>query len=153
MQRIEYESGNFIGAGESATFHILKYLTKLHSKSLKQFPENGIYRQVPLEWLIHKHDYNLLSDAHKKGSIDILIIVNQIRIAVRVQGKGHGQGLKGLGKAKHDLVQEKLLKKYCNVVNIHLRECPNIFKERVTEIAINEVKSSFKTANVLIPVI
>lgn len=153
MQRIEFESGNIIGAGEDATFHILKYLTNLKPKSLKEFPKTGIYRQVPLEWLVHKHDYNLLSDAHKKGSVDILIIANQIRIAVRVQGKGHGEGLKGLGKAKHDLVQEKLIKKYCSLVDIHLRECPNIFKERVTEIAINEVKSSFKTANVLIPVI
>lgn len=153
MQRIEYESGNFIGAGEIATFNILKYLTNLHAKSLKQFPENGVYRQVPLEWLIHKHDYQMLSDAHKKGSVDILIVFNQIKIAVRVQGKGHGQFLKGLGKAKHDLVQEKLLKKYCSLVDIHLRECPNVFKERVTETAINEIRDSFKTYNVLIPVV
>lgn len=153
MQRIEYESGNIIGAGEDATFHIIKYLTNLKSKTLKQFPENGVYRQVPLEWLIHKNDYNLLSDAHKKGSVDILIVFNQIKIAVRVQGKGHGQFLKGLGKAKHDEVQKKLIKKYCNLVDIHLRECPNVFKERVTEVAINEVRDSFKTENVLIPVV
>lgn len=153
MQRIEFESGNLVGAGEVATFNILKYLTNLKPKSLKQFPENGIYKQVPLEWLIHKHDFNILSDPHKKGSIDILLVVNQIKIAVRVQGKGHGQGLKGMGKAKHDLVQEKLLKKYCSLVDVHLRECPNVFKERVTENAINEIKSSFKTANVFIPVV
>ena len=153
MQRIEYESGNFLGAGESATFNILKYLTNLKHQSLKEFPKNGIYKQVPLEWLIHEHDYNLLSDAHKKGSVDIVLVVNQTKIAIRVQGKGHGQGLKGIGKAKHDTVQANLLKKYCGLVDIHLRECPNIFKERVTQIAIEEVKGSFKTANVLIPVI
>ena len=152
MQRIDYESGNLVGAGESATFHIIKYLTKLHHKSLKQFPENGIYKQVPLEWLIPKQDYSFLSEAHKKGSVDLMIIFNQIRIAIRVQGKGHGKGLKGIGKVKHDSVQERLLKNNLQLVDIHIRECPNVFKERVTEIAVNEIKSSFKTANVLIPV-
>lgn len=152
MQRIEFESGNYIGAGELATFNILKMLTNLKSRSLKEFPKSGLYKQVPLEWLIHKHDYSILSDAHKKGSVDIVIILNQIKIAVRVQGKGHGHGLRGLGKAKHDTVQENLIKKYCSLVDILLRECPNVFKERVTENAINEIKSSFKTYNVLIPV-
>ena len=143
---------DFIGAGEHATFNILKHLTNLHYKSLKEFGSNGIYKQVPLEWIIHKHDYNLLSDAHKKGSIDLFIILNQKRIAIRVQGNGHGKGLKGLGKVRHDTVQEQLIKKYCSLVDIQIRECPNIFKERVTEQAKEEIISSFKTAGVMITV-
>ena len=146
-------SDNYIGVGESATYHLLKQLTKLPYRSLKEFGKSGIYKQVPLEWIIQKHDYNMLSEAHQKGSIDLFIVLNQKKIAVRVQGDGHGKGLKGLGKAKHDAVQEKLIKKYCSLVDIHKRECPNIFKERVTEEAKMEIIESFKTAGVMIPVI
>ena len=148
----DYETSNYIGAGEHSAFSILKHLTKLHQRSLKEFPKSGIYKQVPIDWLIPKKEYDMLSEAHKKGSIDIFILFNQIRIAVRVQGKGHGEGLKGLGKAKHDDVQEQILKQYCEVVNIERRECPNVFKERVNGLAINEIISSFKTAKVMIPV-
>jgi hypothetical protein len=86
-------------------------------------------------------------------SIDIFILYNGKKIAVRVQGKGHGKGLQGLGKVRHDTVQAKLIKKYCSLVDIHISECPNIFKERATEIAKNEIIDSFKTANVFIPVV
>lgn len=143
---------SFIGAGETATYNILKHLTGLHPRSLKEFPKTGIYKQVPLEWVIHKHDFDMLSQAHKKGSIDIFLIVNQIKIAVRVQGNGHGEGLKGLGKVKHDTVQANLIKKYCSLVDIQKRECKEIFKERVTQEAQNEIIESFKTAGVMIPV-
>lgn len=148
----DYESNNFVGSGESATYNILKHLTLLKPRSLKEFPKNGIYRQVPIEWILHKHDFQMLSEAHQKGSLDLFLILDQKRIAVRVQGKGHGNGLKGLGKAKHDKVQAELIKKYCNLVDILIQECPNIFKERVTNNAEKEIISSFKTANVMIPV-
>lgn len=147
------ESGNKVGAGEVATYNILKHLTFLRPRSLKEFPKNGIYKQIPIEWIIHKHDFNLLSEPHQKGSIDIFLVLNQKKIAVRVQGKGHGEFLKGIGKAQHDKVQKSLLEKYCNVVDIELRECPNVFKERVTTLAENEIKNSFKTANVMFPVL
>lgn len=145
-------SQNFIGKGEQATYHILKHLTKLQPRGLKEYPKSGLYKQVPLEWLIHNHDYKCLSNAHQKGSIDILIRLNQKVIAVRVQGPGHGKGLKGLGKAKHDKVQYDLLKKYVEVVDIKEIECKEIFKERITEKSENEIIDSFKTAGVLIPV-
>lgn len=149
---IDPDSGNLMGKGEFSTHHILKQLTFLKSRYLREFPKNGIYKQVPLQWIISKADYNELSEAHKKGSIDIFIIYNQKRIAVRVQGKGHGEFLKGLGKAKHDKVQENLIKKYCSFVDIDFIECPNVFKERVTEEAKKEIISSFKTFDVMIPV-
>lgn len=152
--QIDYESQNLVGAGESSTYNILKHLTGLKPQSLRDFKlqRNGIYKQVPLEWIIHKHDFNLLSDAHKKGSIDLFLINNGKKIAVRVQGKGHGIGLKGLGKAKHDKVQQNIIKKYVELVDILFIECPNVFKERVSENAVNEIISSFKTSNVLIPI-
>ena len=149
---VDPDSGNLVGAGESSTYNILKHLTLLKPRSLKEFPKNGIYKQVPLEWVIQKHDFNMLSQAHQKGSIDLFLILNQKKIAIRVQGKGHGEGLKGIGKSKHDKVQADLIKKYCSLVDIQLRECPNVFKERVTQNAINEIINSFKTANVMIPV-
>ena len=145
-------SNNYIGLGESATYHIIKHLTNLPLRSLKEFPKSGIYKQVPLEWIIHKHDYEMLSQAHKKGSIDIFIILNQIQIAVRIQGSGHGEGLKGMGKVKHDTVQANLIKKYCSLVDVHKRECRELFKDRVTNAAEMELIESFKTAGVMIPV-
>lgn len=151
-QSIDYESNNFIGIGEYATYSILKHLTLLKPRSLKEFPRNGIYKQVPLQWIISKSDFEDLSQAHKKGSIDLFLIANQRKIAVRIQGKGHGQGLKGLGKAKHDKVQENLIKNHCELVDILIQECKNVFKERVTNEAVNEIISSFKTANVMIPI-
>lgn len=158
----DQESNNLIGAGEHATYNILKQLTLLKPQSLKDFKKgkNGIYKQVPLQWVIHKHDFEMLSKEHQQGSIDLFLILNQKRVAVRVQGLGHGQGakhhgrysLKGIGKAKHDKVQELLIKKYCSLVDILFRECPNVFKERVTNDATNEIINSFKTSNVMIPV-
>ena len=145
------QDGQMIGSGEASTFHILKQLTLLKPRILQEFPKNGIYRQVPLKYLISNHDFNILSPAHQKGSVDILLVLNQNRIAVRVQGKGHGSGLKGIGKVKHDTVQALLIKKYCGLVDILLRECPNIFKERTTPPARQEIIDSFKTQNTLIP--
>lgn len=149
----DFESNNLIGKGELATFHILKHLTKLQARGLKEYPKSGLYKQVPLRWLVNSNEFELLSEAHKKGSIDILIVLNQKQIAVRVQGPGHGKGLKGLGKVKHDKVQYDLLKQNCEVVDIHQRECKELFKERINEKSEEEVINSFKTAKVLIPVI
>lgn len=151
-QTIDYDSGNLIGKGEFATHHILKQLTMLKPRTIQEFPRNGIYKQVPLKRIISRTDFNALSEAHQKGSIDIFLILNQTRIAVRVQGKGHGEYLKGLGKAQHDKVQANLIKKYATLVDITMIECPNIFKERITFEAKKEIINSFKTAKVMIPV-
>lgn len=152
-QTFDLESGNFIGVGEDATHQILKKLTNLPERTRREFPRNGIYRQVPIWKLIPQDQFDLLSEPHQKGSIDIFLLFNQKKVAVRVQGPGHGEFLKGLGKAKHDDVQENLLKNYCEVVNIEKNECKNVFKERINEEAKNEIISSFKTAKVLIPTI
>ena len=151
-QKIDYDSGNFIGVGELTVFHYLKQLTLLEPRSLKEFPRNGIYRQVPLKWIISRSEYKQLSEAHQKGSIDIFLVLNQTKVAVRVQGKGHGQALKGIGKVQHDKVQKNLIEQYCSLVDIQIRECPNVFKERTNPQARTEIIDSFKTAKVMIPV-
>ena len=94
-----------------------------------------------------------MSEAHKKGSIDLFIILKRdnIKIAVRIQGNGHGSGLKGIGKAKHDSVQETMLKNHCQVINVYKRNCPILFKDKVNGLAIEEMINSFKESKVMIP--
>ncbi len=149
----DFETGNFIGAGESATFNILKHLTHLHYRSLRDFGRNGIYRQVPIDWVLHRNDLKDMSEAFKKGSLDFFIIFNQRKIAVRVQGNGHGKFLKGIGKSRTDKIQANLLKQYYDVVDIELINSRHVFKDEVTQEAIQEVIDSFKTAGVMIPVL
>lgn len=144
---------SFIGKGEKVTLEILKHLTKFPTRTLKQFPQIGIYTQVPLRWVIFESDYDILSEAHQKGTIDIFIVTEDKNIAIRVQGPGHGQGLKGIGKVKHDKVQADLIRKNNLLVDVVKRECPEIFKNRLTEKAEKEIVSSFLTARVPIPVL
>lgn len=151
--RQDLETNSFIGKGEDTVFYILKQLTNLSPRNLKEYPKSGIYRQVPISKIISKHDYSELSQSHQNGSLDLFIIFNQKKIAIRVQGSGHGKFLKGLGKSQHDKVQEKLLKQYCEVVDILKIECKHIFQERITSKARQELIDSFKTAGVMIPVL
>lgn len=158
---VDLESGNFVGIGEASTITILKELTGLPQVYRKLFfiTEQGIFTQIPIKWILGSEDLTNLSEAHLKGSIDIFIKTNDSSIAVRVQGKGHGAGqkhhgrysLKGIGKAKHDDVQKRILERYCQVVDVEFQECPNIFKERVNEKSVQEIMDSFKTARVPIP--
>lgn len=148
----DYESGNLVGAGELASFEILKNITHLKYRTLKQFPlYDGIYKQVPIEWIVSQEEYDSLSQPHQNGSVDLFIKLGQRRVSIRVQGRNHGEGLKGLGKAKHDQVQKTMLQKYCEVVDIHFQECKELFKDRVNEKATKELETSFLTARVSIP--
>ncbi|MEO9276946.1 MAG: hypothetical protein ABI340_04080 [Nitrososphaera sp.] len=152
MTEIDLESGNLTGQGEAATLQILKYLTGLKLQSRKFFHQkNGIFKQIPVVWILDHEDLIDLSEPHKKGSIDLFIKTKTQKIAIRVQGKGHGQFLKGAGKAQHDKVQANMLKKHCEVVDVKNQECPQIFKEKVNELAIQEIRDAFKTARVLLP--
>ena len=67
------------------------------------------------------------------------------------QGRNHGEGLKGIGKAQHDKVQKQILQKYCEVVDIHFQECKELFKDRINEKSEKELVDSFLTAKVQIP--
>lgn len=154
---------SFIGSGEKASIEILKQMTNLPERHNKDFHKysNGLYKQLPLKEVIHEHDYNLLSTEHKKGTIDIFLVLNQVKIAIRVQGKGHGMGekhhgrysLRGIGKVKHDKVQEDLIKKYNLLVDVDFRECKTLFTDIVNDKSKKELIDSFKTAKISIPVL
>ena len=150
--RQDFETGNLVGAGELASFEILKNITHLKYRTLKQFPlYDGIYKQVPIEWIISQEEYDSLSQPHQNGSMDLFIKLGQRKVAIRVQGKNHGEGLKGIGKAQHDKVQKQILQKYCEVVDIHFQECKELFKDRINEKSEKELVDSFLTAKVSIP--
>ena len=160
------DKGNLVGAGEVATVNILGYLTKLPIYATnKHFGNPGIFTQIPINWLYSKSQMINMKQEMLNSSIDIFIIYKApdnslIMIAVRVQGKGHGMGEKHHGryslknpiKVQEDKLQKQLLQdQKINVVDIEFRECPNVFKERTNQLAINEIISSFKTAGVMIP--
>ena len=150
--RQDLETGNLIGKGELASFEILKSITHLKYRTLKQFPlYDGIYKQVPIEWIISQEEFDNLSQPHQNGSMDLFIKLGQRRVAIRVQGKNHGEGLKGLGKAQHDKVQKQILSKYCEVIDIYFQECKELFKDRINEKSTKELETSFQTAKVSIP--
>ena len=151
--KLDYETGNFIGAGEDSVFIILQNYTHLKYRSLKHFPLlNGIYRQIPIQWIIPQKEFDELSQAHKNGSIDLFILYCNNKIAIRVQGQNHGMGLKGIGKAQHDKVQKSILENNgCKVVDILYSECKELFKNRTNNKAIKELTDSFKTNNIEIP--
>ena len=150
--RIDYETNNLIGHGEDVACEILKNITHLKYRTLKQFPiYDGIYRQIPIQWIISQSEYDNLSQSHKNGSIDIFIKLNQRKVCIRIQGKGHGSRLKGIGKAQHDKVQKEILQKYCEVVDVNYNECKELFKDRLTEKSKKELINSFLAARVEIP--
>lgn len=151
MSMIDYNTGNFIGAGEKSAFMIISNLTNLpfvEQNKLFFSTRSGIFKQIPIQYLLNSDDLTDLSEAHKKGSIDICMKINDMIIAVRIQGKGHGEGLKGIGKARHDKVQKRIISKYCQVVDILHQECIELFKENVNETSVKEIRDAFITAGV-----
>ena len=150
--KLDYETGNFVGAGEDSAFEILKNITHLKYRSLKHFPYyDGIYRQVPIQWIISQTEFDTLTQSHKNGSIDLYIKLGQRKVAIRIQGKNHGIGLRGIGKAQHDTVQKQILSKYCEVVDVNYIECKELFKDRVNEKAVKELTNAFNTCKVGVP--
>ena len=143
----DYETGNFIGVGEDSSYVIIKDIFKAEERHLREFPEIGIYRQVPLGFLLKWNVFTSLRKDFQKGSIDIFVIDKEHRgIACRVQGK------KGDLKMQREALQKTLLEDaLIKVVNIDKRECNELFKERVNEKSTQEIKDSFKTARVEIP--
>lgn len=154
MITIHSQTGNFIGAGEKSTITILQRLTNLplHEKSTKDLIE-GIHSQIEISWLLKPEQLQSMSQEFLKGSVDIVITKDERIIAVRVQGRNHGEHLKGLGKARKDRIQKGLLEdNEIEVVDIEFRECVELFKERVSEKSIQEVMDSFKTSCVELPI-
>jgi len=142
--RTDFETNNFVGVGEDSAYTIIQNIFKLEERKLGEFPFIGIYRQFPLYYLFTTAIFSSLRSDLKKGSIDILVIDKSHRmIACRVQGK------KGDLKMQRENLQKVFLESsLVNVVDIHKRECKELFKERVNEKSIQEIRDSFKTARV-----
>src|SRR5437867_6318630 len=112
--RTDTLSGNLIGSGEDVVFTILKELTGLNERQNYQFPDVGIYRQLPIAQVLDDDQLKYLAGFHKRSSIDIFVIPyrddyepNLSRIAVRVEGK------KGSLKMQRQAVQKRLLEQWC----------------------------------------
>ncbi len=143
------EYGNFIGKGEDTAYDILKFIF------------NGKYiidRQIKISTIFgiySPRNYPRPSEEHLKSSIDIMMtklrlknlhIKTTKKIAIRIQGKGHT----GEHKAITDGVQKKMLEDWgFQVIDIHIRDAPNLFKERLNPDSVMElihplVKSGIK---------
>src|SRR5574342_1220826 len=146
MMEIDYQTGFFIGAGERAAYKIIKDIFKLGTMNLEDFPSTGIYKQIPLNFLLNRRQFSILRKDLQKGSIDIMIINKDYqKIAVRVQGK------KGDLKMHREGLQQSFLEaEGIKVIDLHKRECLELFKDKINEKSINEVKQAFKTAKISI---
>jgi len=145
--KTDYVTNNFVGIGEDSAHTIIQKLFEAEERHLREFPEIGIYRQVPLGFLLKWNVFTALREDFQKGSIDVFVIDNEhCGIACRVQGK------KGDLKMQRETLQKTLLEDaLIKVVDIDKRECSELFKERVNEKSIQEIRDSFKTAKVEIP--
>ena len=151
--RIDPITQNYIGDGEDATFEHLRNMTGLQELPHKDFPKIGIYRQLPVTLIYDNDQLYHLADFHKKSSVDIFVIFAEdeyhpklCKIAVRVEGK------KGDLKMQRQGVQKWLLGKWCQIVDVHLRNCPELFKDRINQKSRQELLDSFKEARVELPI-
>lgn len=115
---------------------------------MKYFGYDGVYRQVPLVDVLHPDYLMDLSEVHQKGSIDLFLIHDGKKYAIRVQNGGTTKNKKGGhygdNKSKHDSVQRMMMEKSgLNVVDVWQHECPNIFKDRDNDASLEELKMSF----------
>ena len=152
MPRLDPLSNTLIGDGEDPVFEILQNITCLNQKYTNDFPDIGIYRQLPVSLVYDYEQMKFLAEYHKKSSIDIFIIPyadeytpHLSRLAIRVEGK------KGDLKMLRQGVQKKLLSKWCKVVDVHKRNCPTLFKNKINPKAIEELKNAFLESNVKFP--
>lgn len=141
---IDYQTGFFIGAGERAAFKIIKDIFNLGTMEHEDFPSAGIYKQIPLKFLLNRRQFSILRKDLQQGSIDILVITKDYqKIAIRVQGR------KGNLKMHREGLQQSFLEaEGIKVIDLHKRECKELFKDRINEKSINEVKEAFKTAKI-----
>lgn len=137
-----------IGHGEDIVCELLKKELNLQERSMKYFGYDGVYRQVPLVDVLHPDYLMDLSEVHQKGSIDLFLIHDGKKYAIRVQNGGTTKNKKGGhygdNKSKHDSVQRIMMEKSgLNVVDVWQHECPNIFKDRDNDASLEELKMSF----------
>ena len=129
-------------------------MTGLAERPHTHFPKVGIYRQLPVSYVYDNEQMKYLAEFHKKSSVDIFLVTAEdeynprlCKIAVRVEGK------KGDLKMQRQSVQKWLLSKWCQIVDVHVRNSPELFKDRVNEKSRLELINSFKEARVELPLL
>jgi hypothetical protein len=172
--KLDWETGNFIGKGETATIEIVKQIYGL--KELNKVQDwhkgtAGIFTQVPLIWLLKPDFLQNLAGWHQKGSIDVLMRSDKFKkidvywthprtgkkelqgkcingiVCLRVQGWSHfSSGPKPL----RDLKQLEMLQKSGNlVVDLPVTDCKVLFDDLVNEKSISEVKFYLRKERIL----
>lgn len=152
MTRVDLVSGNLIGDGEDPAFEMIESMTGLKEKHIRNYPEIGLYRQLPVQLIFDQSQLQDLAPAHRKSSVDIMIVScndkynpRLCKIAVRIEGK------KGSYKHKFQGVQAWYLTKHCQIVDVHKGECKELFKNNINEQSKKELLDSFITAKVDFP--
>ena len=131
-------NGNIIGAGEDTAVEILKELY-ISNKNVE------VIRQQPLVGLVTEEFKESLAESYLKHKIDIMIIGLDKPVVVRVQGKDH----EGVLKSARDTVQKKILEWHnCIVVDLNWYDCPNLFKEKLNDGSIQEVKNALSSSDI-----
>jgi hypothetical protein len=141
---IHDETGSFIGRGENPTVELLIYALHLKEQKTNDFKnkKQGIYRQIPLLDLLHSDYIQDIAEDHKKGSVDIVLVIKNEIYAIRVQGDGHYGDLKS---SKDALQKSWLIKSGINVIDIWKHECKELFdKDKLTQKSITEIAQSFE---------
>ncbi len=109
-----------IGRGEKTAIEIIK----------EMIPNSVIEVQVPLHKLLLPESREMLSERQQKESIDIVVYRPFKKVlCVRIQDKHHNSTIFG----RIDGVQKALLEHNHNeVVDIPEIECPDLFKEKLS---------------------
>jgi len=140
--RVDAITSNFIGKGEDPTVELLIHALNLKERQPKDFidKKQGIYRQVSILDLLHRDYIQDLAEHHRKGSIDIVLIIKETIYAIRVQGDGHYGDL----KSKRDALQKFMLKESkIIVIDIWKHECKELFaKDKLTKKSAIEIFQS-----------
>lgn len=119
---------SFIGAGERTAAQILRFF----------YPQYKIDTQVPLFTIMMvKGGIAELSSRQRKETIDIVFYAKKT-IAVRLHGK------KGSGKMRAEGHQRDLLESIgWKVIDVHRRDCPELFAEKFNWKAVWELFNCF----------
>jgi len=129
----------WIGRGERTAQKILEFV----------FPNCYVNTQVPMRHLQDMYDRNKLdslSDENLKRTIDLFVISKddrkKINMAVRIQDT---TGHKGDISSNNDAVQRAYLETWgIKVIDLHERECKELFKNRLSWKSVLEVLREFK---------
>lgn len=115
------KNGDVIGTGEDTAYEILKEL----------YNEEDIKRQYKFCELMSEEFKGTLGERQFKETIDLIVFRKAKKtIVLRIQDKHHA----GLVTSSRDTVQKQMLEwNNCIVVDAWYNECPEIWKEELTD--------------------